>query len=672
MVQSRGDTSDLYPDASHGLKDAAAGDPAAPLINGRPIVVTVPDDARPGESDFEVNTDTGKLLKFLVPKDAKPGDRLRITRRATDGKWSCDIATRVASAGPATEQDEKAGALIGEEPDFIVRVPEGATPGVTKLEVKLDTGTALRVLIPDSAQPGDRLGLTRDWVGWNVQILRGEGPAVAPSTRTPVSTMASVKLTNADVDPEASYRGLVEAARKAGSFVSEKLARAAVPPSGMVGIVALEPVEAGEELLRIPAKLHLSPGTARVAMPELFDQVSSLATLTPRLRKEVGRVVFVARLLVQAIARLSAGVEAVPDGSDVSVWAFYADALVGENFEGHPHWRSLEDAAQVRAFLSPSPEWEHMETMSKEVINAHRVIVQGIPQLLQEGVEPGIYLQARLCMLTREFNTSNFASLVPVVDLMNHSADAGADWKFNEETLEMVVTANRRHAAGEQVFISYGYRPNPLLFRTYGFTLPPGEEPSWAYVLQGDKPRALYDAYLPREDGELNIHFDSKVLQDSLIEALNKSYTFGPDPCDFLRDFCTHCRKRYEEDESLCTALAALRKVRLARPSNPAWWSAMPADFKGEGVLAAADSLWAEACLRTKMSEYLCLTTYLEVVEFEAGRLPEAECLDGTETIRAILVEAIAELRRVGSFVCLSSPDPEAGGGDGGSAPPPS
>merc|ERR1712070_925645 len=112
----------------------------------------------------------------------------------------------------------------------------------------------------------------------------------------------------------------------------------------------------------------------------------------------------------------------------------------------------------------------------------------------------------------------------------------------------MIITADRAHAPGEQIFISYGLRPNPLLFRNYGFTLPPDMEPSWCFVLQGLKPRELYDAFLPRRYNELNIHLDTHSIQNSLIDALNGCGEMGRDARQFLLEVCVFCRKAYECD----------------------------------------------------------------------------------------------------------------------------
>merc|ERR1719469_308198 len=187
----------------------------------------------------------------------------------------------------------------------------------------------------------------------------------------------------------------------------------------------------------------------------------------------------------------------------------------------------------------------------------------------------------------------------------------------------MVVRANRVHAAGEQMIISYGPRPNTLLLRTYGFTLHPSDEPSWNFAMQGPKPHELYSKYLPPHLSELNLELDTRKMADSLIQALNEVTANGSDAAEFLREFCALCMKPYEADDSLRTPLQALTRARAKDETSGAWWSEMPSDALCE---SAADSYWLECCVRVKMSEYLCLMAHVEFVDHARGRLASERC----------------------------------------------
>ena len=64
--------------------------------------------------------------------------------------------------------------------------------------------------------------------------------------------------------------------------------------------------------------------------------------------------------------------------------------------------------------------------------------------------------------------------MVPFADKGNHNHKADAIWAFltKEESSGFYVHATRDIAAGEQVYYSYGCKPNSQLLSFYGFTLP--------------------------------------------------------------------------------------------------------------------------------------------------------------------------------------------------------
>lgn len=72
---------------------------------------------------------------------------------------------------------------------------------------------------------------------------------------------------------------------------------------------------------------------------------------------------------------------------------------------------------------------------------------------------------------------------------------------WNGERKAMIVTAERRIEAGEELLCSYGGRSNVLLYRTYGFTTPACHEPAWSYIVRPTEVVPIYETYLPEESG---------------------------------------------------------------------------------------------------------------------------------------------------------------------------
>jgi len=299
--------------------------------------------------------------------------------------------------------------------------------------------------------------------------------------------------------------------------------------------------------------------------------------------------------------------------------------------------------------MLPSPEGYCTQQMAMEVLRSFRVISKGVPaEVLGPKFDSGLFLHSRLSLFSRVFHSSpEFSSLVPIADLFNHSPDHTCDWVFDADTGAMVLTANRAHAAGEQIWTTYGMRPNPVLLRTYGFTLPPQIEPCWSYVLQTEKPKDIYLKFLPSEYFALALNLDTRLLQESLIDVLNVCAKSGHDAAEFLLALCSRLLEDYEHDESLKPALAALRRARSKLPSSAAWW---------DEIEPRESSAWAEAVVSAKMSEYLCLTAHVEFCEWDAGRLTEDRCLEAASTVREILGVAFDQLRKHGMFHLITTP----------------
>ncbi|CAK0819867.1 unnamed protein product [Prorocentrum cordatum] len=112
---------------------------------------------------------------------------------------------------------------------------------------------------------------------------------------------------------------------------------------------------------------------------------------------------------------------------------YICEALLCERFDGHPHWRGLADGEAYQALLEPSGEGAHARLMGGDACATHDLVAGG---LAAEDIAPvlpdsGLFLAARLCLLTREFGTPHGSALVPVVDLCNHSSEPGVHQRWD-------------------------------------------------------------------------------------------------------------------------------------------------------------------------------------------------------------------------------------------------
>lgn len=594
------------------------------------LTVVVPPGFRPG-AKLQVDLGDGEKAHISAPEKTNPGDRLLLLQD-TSGKWQCQaLMESFMSADSTTEQqpNEKLDPICCE-------VPVGATPGKTRLQVEGHVpGASLLVTVPDHAQTGDTLRVEQDILGnWCVSVL----PKGA-------NVLRSMDMKFKDVDsPEASER-LISMAQEFGAFINPKLVRAVAPPLNILGFVATEPIEANEELIRMPAELLFTLENCMRVMPELYEAVESLTTIFPRRRQESAQAACLCALL-QHQDQTSNGTPSSrtgPFARALTFWDAYAEVLLGEPFLQHPYIRALNGASQLLDLTSPSKEGKQAVLMAGDVCAIHRSICTGVDkEVLGSAFDIKYFMQARLAMLTRIFQSDDGPLMVPVTDFFNHGEEPGALYEMDGKTGCHVITAMRAHAVGEEVLTSYGKRSNVLLMRTYGFTLHPRLEPSWTFVIQSDKPPHIYKKYLPPWHHDQLIQLETNFVEDSLVDALNACNEHGEDATAFLRELCGFFKEQYEKSPTLEPALRALEQARALDVTSANWWDHFSLDDAPK-----QDTLgrrWAQDALCVKMSEYLCLTAHLEVIDLAAGAKSAEQCLRQCAHLRSVLPEALAAL----------------------------
>merc|ERR1712232_834733 len=142
--------------------------------------------------------------------------------------------------------------------------------------------------------------------------------------------------------------------------------------------------------------------------------------------------------------------------------------------------------------------------------------------LLPKSFNKALFLKAWVCVLSRSIKTPHGSAVIPAVDMFNHrpEPDAILDWDDDSDTL--IVRACRKVAQGHEVCIAYGELSNPLLYRTYGFTVPSDEEPKSSCTFKSQELcRLCEDAGYPEELAECvpelpELHLDAACCDDTL------------------------------------------------------------------------------------------------------------------------------------------------------------
>eukprot|EP00971_Amphidinium_carterae_P323103 6421373-Amphidinium_carterae.1 len=148
----------------------------------------------------------------------------------------------------------------------------------------------------------------------------------------------------------------------------------------------------------------------------------------------------------------------------------------------------------------------------------------------------------------------------------------GVVWRWDPDAQAMVLKTCRPHEPGEELLDSYGPRSNPLLFQTYGFTLPPSWEPAWSYCVGTTLAKPVLEKFLPASHVNAPLVLDTRRMEDSLVSALNIVAAVGRCPEEFLRMLCARCYSQYTRCLGCRTQvpIEALQAARAISPSSAA------------------------------------------------------------------------------------------------------
>jgi len=612
------------------------------------VVVEVPKNVRPGVTKLAVDVDDDSELHILVPVEAAVGDRLRISKES-DGPWTCVVLKSQPLYDMANRQ---LGSPGSENCMLQLLVPANIKPGETKMQVYISESEQVQLSVPENASPGDLVELVRTNQSWTAKFTR-DRYTVASDPKSNLAVMADLAKTSsqAGLDVEAAVERLFAVAKEAGCFVSPKIKRGCVPPLNIPGLVAVEAIEEGEELIRVPSKFHITPPSVEIAAPALA-QASKASSLPEQRRLEALHAFFVARLLADAQERAVSSEKASTSNAfnrwtatehQKKIWEAYADTLLTEDFSYHPFRLAACSPAEMRGHLSPSQEAEYYIDMATDLMSLHETMLRSSEAAgMPETLEAEMFLRARMSAQTRVFQTCVDTTLVPVADLLNHSPTLtpGVLWSWDAEAEAMIVRAVRAHNPGEELFTTYGARSNMLLYRTYGFTLHPINEPSFTYIIRPHLVRPIMKIFLDDEDARPLILLETSHIDDSLCQVLNKVGKKGGNATEFLRLLCARSRWGYEQDERIRPALEALKRAREKDSGSHTWWEHIDEEHK---------DLVQQDAVRVIMSEYLCLTAHIEAADAADGRT-DVPYLSSCEAWRKSVAKALGLCKTCGGF----------------------
>ena len=212
------------------------------------------------------------------------------------------------------------------------------------------------------------------------------------------------------------------------------------------GMVAVRAIAAGEVVYRVPLARCVTEAAARATLPELSESISREAALACFLLAERAK-------------------------GEASAWAA-ALAAMPERYDCLVAWSAAEAAALPA-------DWRgfHADLRRRHLADLERLRGQ-LPEaahLTEAGwTWAAAAVHSRSMDLARPGGEGRLVVLAPGADLFNHSLDvaAGKSHRLSADGEAVEVVATRAYAEGEEVFISYGKKPNSRLLIGYGFVLP--------------------------------------------------------------------------------------------------------------------------------------------------------------------------------------------------------
>ncbi|CAE7305974.1 PIP5K1, partial [Symbiodinium microadriaticum] len=449
--------------------------------------------------------DQGKISAFPLPKEAAPGDVLRIAFQKDQG-WRCVVV-----------RPREARCLRA-------MVPGDAVPGISEVLVKAPEGM-LRMSVPAAADPGDSLVFTKGLASgssgtYMCQVQRRHGELVAPSAIGPAEDLRR-------------HVELQRALQESSGYWSHKIERATSSMLEVPGVVVTEAVAEGEVLAVCPSAFHLSPGLIRRLDPDLAALAAVVAREAPADNQDID-VFLVAMFLAGLLNRCTRDCAPELDDARGVILHLFAKVLLCETFEHHPYRLAANNPTGFRSSLSPSCEADLIERLSWGVMERYRLIgMEKRPQYSSEE-----FLRAWLMVITRAFEIGGTRStLVPGLDSFNHDSSRKCAKVRLDSSGDMRLEATRCIMPGEEVFLEYGELSNPMLYRTYGFTLPAEVPTVQSCLILPNRLQRVLNQHLPSSHTGRLLQLDSNQLLPELRSLLQACASLGSgEPAQFLRE----------------------------------------------------------------------------------------------------------------------------------------
>ncbi|KAL8536876.1 hypothetical protein ACS0TY_012161 [Phlomoides rotata] len=168
------------------------------------------------------------------------------------------------------------------------------------------------------------------------------------------------------------------------------------------------------------------------------------------------------------------------------------------------------------------PSFLYQETIKQKKLierdfSGVKLVFDEFPHLFQDPtLEEFTY--AYQLVQSRAWGSSKGASLIPFLDFVNHDNTSGAHLFGDEQEQNLVVTAVRDYAKGDEVLIRYGKFSNAALLLRFGFTL---SNNTWDFFQVDLNIPQDDDLYSQKSDMLHDLHTPSTKDNDEFTSSWN-------------------------------------------------------------------------------------------------------------------------------------------------------
>ena len=270
------------------------------------------------------------------------------------------------------------------------------------------------------------------------------------------------------------------------------------------GIYATSNIQKDEIILIIPFKNLIS---------------LELALETP-IGKEIGKFIYIENELTSPKHSLLSSF--ILSQENNPKWKFYFD-LLPKNFSSFPIFYTYKELE----YLKGSPFLNIISNKKRDLKKDYEKICNYIPSFKKYSFEK--FCETRMIISSRvfgiEINDKKTDILVPFADLLNHRRPRQTHWYYNNILQGFVIQALQDIKEGNEIFDSYGIKPNFRFLLNYGFVVEDNDIMEVVFTVTFNSNYPLYidkiNCFKSHDDCIKNFNLNNIIEKSDLMKILS-------------------------------------------------------------------------------------------------------------------------------------------------------